>query len=320
MSMNAERTGKISKLMVFAGSASQKLAFEISEILRAKGFKAEFGSAIIKRFPDGEAYVRILSSIEKGNAYAVAVNTAKKPQDSSLMELFFLMQKLKEMGAKVIGIAPYLAYSRQDREFEEGEVISSKAVAELISNFADFFITVNPHKEHILNFFRIPAFTLDASGEIARYFAEHLKCNAEIKNKDEELCILAPDKGSFNLAKKVGEILECDACNCLNKKRLAPGEVVTEEKEIDAGDKHVIIVDDIIDSGSTIVEAVKIVKKEKPRKISVACVHGIFSGNAIARIYASNVNELASTNTIPSEVSKISVAELIAEKITEILQ
>lgn len=312
------------KLRIFSGSASQNLAFKVFKALIKKEstepwlkkIKTELGRANIKRFPDGEAYVRILSRVEKGE-YAVIINTTSKPQDSNLMELFFLTQKLKEMGATTICISPYLAYSRQDREFEEGEVVSSRAVAEIISNFADFFITVNPHKEHILNFFRIPAFALDASSEIANYFSRYF---AECADKNEEVCILAPDKGSFDFAKRVAGSLKCDSCDCLNKRRLAPGKVITEEKEIGAKDKHVLIIDDIIDSGSTITEAVRIIKEENPRKINVACVHGIFSGNAIARIYASDVSKLVSTDTIPSEVSKISVAKLIADKLKEVIK
>jgi len=289
-------------MQIFAGTASQELAVEV-----AKEVGVEMGGSLIKRFPDGECYTRIMSKVKKGNSVAV-VQGISHPQDKNLTELLFLMHGLKEMGAKIICVVPYFGYARQDRAFEDGEVVSSKVVAELIERFADSVLAVNLHKKHILDFFSIPAKELNAAPLIGRYFKTAIGKNS---------VVISPDKGSFALAKDAARIINCRADH-FNKHRIGPGEVKTEQKDIDVENKNVLIIDDIIDSGSTIVEAVKILKQQKPKSINVSCIHGVLTGNAITKICAAGADSLVSTNTIPSQISKISVAKLIAQELKKL--
>jgi len=293
-------------MKVFAGNASQELAKKIVNELAASGRKAELGESVIKRFPDGECYARILSKI-RSNEEAVVIQSTSKPQDENLIELLFLMHGLKKMGAELTCIIPYFGYGRQDRAFEEGEVVSSRAVAELIESSADRVLTINLHKKHILNFFKIPARELDATPLIAKYFKEHFEAGR--KN-----IVISPDEGSFTLAKEVAGKMACEA-EYFKKRRIAPGEVKTQAKDINARNKNVLIIDDIIDSGYTIVEAVKILKERKPRSVNVACIHGVLTGNAITKIYAAGADTLVSTNTIPSQISRICISKLIAKEL-----
>lgn len=291
-------------MIIFAGSASQELAKKIADEFRASGEKAELGKSLIKRFPDGECYVRILSKIKKGE-HAIVIQSISKPQDENLIELLFLMRGIREAGAKATCVIPYFGYGRQDRAFEEGEVVSSKAVAEMIESSADKVLTINLHKKHILSFFKIPAKELNAASLIGEHFKELFKTG-------KNTLVVSPDEGSLSLAKEAAKKLNCEA-NYFKKRRIAPGEVKTEQKNINVKNKNVLIIDDIIDSGSTIAEAVKILKQGKPRSVSVACIHGVLTGNAISKIYAAGADLLVSTDTIPSQISRISVAKLIAK-------
>ncbi len=285
--------------LVVGGSASQALAGEVAEALGLRII-----SCMIKRFPDGELYLKFEEDVD-GKGFIVIQSTCR-PQDSNILELIFIQETLKDLGAKkIITVVPYFGYGRQDRRFEHGEALSSKIVAKLIEGSSDYFITINPHKDHILEFFSIPTKGLDASPLLAEKF------------KDSVDFVLAPDKGAVNMAKNVAEILDAEY-DYLKKKRIAPGVAETEIKNLNISNKSVLIVDDIIDSGGTIVNAVKTVR-ESAKNVYVACIHAVLSVNAVTRIYASGVKKVISTNTIPSQISEISVAPLLSSVLREII-
>ncbi|RMF89921.1 MAG: ribose-phosphate diphosphokinase [Methanobacteriota archaeon] len=285
-------------MIVFGGSASTGLAAEVAEALGC-----EQGRAAVKTFPDGELFVKIESRVEKGDE-ALVVQSTSRPQNRNIMELLFLLDALQEMGARTAAIIPYYGYGRQDRAFEEGEAVSSKVVARHIQLSAERVLTINPHKEHILHYFDIPASSADAAPAIGRYFKE--------KGLERPL-VVAPDAGSKALAQTVAETLGCRCGNC-QKRRLGPGRVVTSAEGLELSGETVIIVDDIIDSGGTIVEASKALKAGGAGPIHVACIHPVLTGNAAQRIL-DHARELVATNTIDSEYSRISVAPLIAEAV-----
>lgn len=269
----------------------------------AKGLGCELGQAAVKRFPDGELFVKIESPVE-GEEVVVVQSTAR-PQDENLMELFLMMDALSDLKASVTAVIPYYGYGRQDRAFERGEAISSRTIAKHIQVSAGKVLTVNPHKEHILSYFDVPTFAVDAAPLIGEYFKEK-----GLKHP----VVVAPDAGSKGLAQKVADALGCRCENC-EKKRLGPGKVVTSVEKIKLDRNDVIIVDDIIDSGGTIVEAAKALKPMGAGSIRVACVHPVLTGNASERILEI-ADELVATNTIKTEYSRISVAGLIVEALT----
>ncbi len=285
--------------LVVGGSASQALAGEVAERLNLSVL-----GCIIKRFPDGELYLKFEEDVsDKG---FIVIQSTCKPQDSNIIELVFIQETLKDLGAKkIITIVPYFGYGRQDRRFESGEALSSKIVAKLIGESTDYFMTVNPHKDHILDFFKIPAKSLDASQLIGERF------------KGEVDFVLAPDRGAVDIARSVASVLGAEF-DYLEKKRIAPGVAETSYKELSVDGKNVLIVDDIIDSGGTIVNAVKAVRNSA-KNIYVACIHAVLSVNAVTRIYSAGVKRIVSTNTIPSQISEISVAPLISDALREII-
>ncbi len=284
-------------MIVVGGSSSIALAREVSEILGS-----EFKKVGLKRFPDGEGLIKV-EGVAEGETVAV-IQSTHRPQDENLMELFFVMDALRDANARVTAVLPYYGYGRQDRAFTPGEAISAKTIANHIGLSAERFVTVNPHKEHILGYFQIPSMAVDASSLIGNYFKE--------KDLDHPV-VVAPDSGSKILAQNVADAIGCPCANCV-KKRIGPGKVLTSAERISLDGQNVIIVDDIIDSGGTIVEAANALKKRGAGSIKVACIHPVLTGKAASKILEI-ADELVSTNTIPTEHSKVSVAGLLAEAI-----
>lgn len=282
-------------MIIFGGSSSGGLAREVSGILGC-----ELGSATLKRFPDGERYVRIDSPVDDNEV--TVIQSTSPPQDENLIELFLMLDALNDQNKNVTAVLPYYGYGRQDRAFQTGEAVASRTIAKHIGLSVKKVFTINPHKNHVLDYFDIPALALDASNLIGDYFSK-LTLNKPV--------VVAPDTGSKEIAQKVANVIGCECENC-EKKRLGPGEVVTTAERIDLDGNDVIIVDDIIDSGGTIVEAAKALLKNGAGGITVACVHPVLTGNASNRVLKI-ADELVATNTIKTDFSKISVAPLIAE-------
>lgn len=282
-------------LLIIGGSASQKLAADIANILNEK-----LGNLEIKKFPDGEKYIRFNDDIEDE---ITIVQSTGYPQDENLIELFLIAKNLKSLGCKKVrAVIPYLAYSRQDKRFKKGEAISISIIANLIeSSGIDEVITVNLHEEKIVEFFNIPVKNLSAMPLLAEYFKD-------IVNNP---IVVAPDEGALQHAKEVAKILDCEY-DYLKKKRISPDKVSTEIKEINVKNKDVILVDDIISTGGTIINASKILKNEKAKNIFVGCVHPVLVGDALMKIYLSGVKEIVGTDTLSSPISKVSVAPLLA--------
>ena len=198
-------------------------------------------------------------------------------------------------------VLPYFGYSRQDKKFEEGEAISARAIAQHISRNADCVITVDPHKEHILKFFTVPAYSCSAVVSLARYLKE--------KHVD---FVLAPDKGAKQRAKDAASFIGCDY-DYLEKTRIDGTTVKITPKNLDARGKHVAIIDDIISTGGTMAHSIKELKRQGAKTVLVACTHGLFVGDAKEKLLSADCNEIISTDTIETEFSKVSAADAIAQ-------
>jgi len=274
----------------------------------ARGISEELGVEYMqietRRFPDGELYVRVPTEV-KGKE-CVYVQTAQK--NIELVEVFLVLDALRDYGAKTITcVVPYIAYSRQDKRFKEGEAMSAKTTLKLINSLCDRIITVNAHyldSEGKTEIYGVKIENLDAFPVLAEYFSE--------KNKNKNKIVVAPDKGSLKYARKASEVIGCDFGN-IEKKRFGDEEVKMDLNGLDVSGKSVIILDDIISTGGTIVNAAKLLKKAGAERIYVGCVHGIFA-KGMDRINAV-VDEVVCTDTIITEGSKISIAKLIADAI-----
>jgi len=283
-------------LRVIAGSASQKLSTRLAKTLGCKLVKSE-----VKRFPDGELYVRLRGEVR--NQHVVVVQSTCTPQDGNLMELFFILNTARDLGAKKItAVVPYLAYARQDKRFKPGEAVSLQTVARLLKAAgADRVITLDIHEEHSLRDFPVPAVNLTAMPLLGEYLKK-LKLNCPI--------VVGGDQGSEIRAKLVAEKLG-SSYDYLVKRRVSPTKVITKPKKLDMRGHDAVIVDDIISTGGTIIEAAKILRREGARKIYAACTHGVFSGNALQKLKKAKIQVIA-TDTIEGPASLVSVASLIA--------
>jgi len=252
-------------------------------------------------FPDGERYIRIKGKLDDE---VIVVQSTGYPQDENLMELFLILKNLKSMGIRKIKVViPYFGYGRQERRFKSGEAVSAVIIADLLEAAgADEIFCINLHEENITEFFQIRVHNLSAMPPIAKY----------IKQNINNPVIIAPDKGALGFAKEIAEILGCEYDH-LEKTRISPEVVETKPKNLDVKGKDAVIIDDIISTGGTIVNAVEILKEHGASKVIVSCVHPVLVEDALLKIFASGVDDVVATDTLLSDASVISVAQLVAD-------
>ena len=268
----------------------------------AKKLKVKYSKLEIKRFPDGELYLRFLTNLK--NKKVILVQSFYGSIDELIVETIFAARTAKDLGAKEVKlIAPHFPYFRQDTRFKEGECVSLQVIRELFNKYFDKVIVVDPHlhrEKKLKGVFR----KVSSNSEISDY----------IKKNYKDPILIGPDIESYQWAKKIGDELGFES-SILRKKRRGSRDVEVKVKDkINIKNKEVIIIDDIISTGHTLLQTIKAMKKLKPKKINCICIHGIFAENALKKIKKLNVNVI-STNTIISMASKIDVSGIIAEGI-----
>ncbi len=280
-------------MIIVGGSSSRDLAKELAAILQCT-----YVQAATTRFPDGECYTRI-DHKELDDDVVIVQNTYP---DINMIEMFLLQDAVKRLGARTITLViPYFGYARQDRVFKPGEPQSARVMAEHLNMVCDRVITVDIHKEDVLDYFTCPSEDLKAAGAIAEHFKE--------RNVD---LVLAPDRGAIDRAKSVAEKIGVDFDH-LEKMRLSGSEVKIKPSEVDCENKNVLIVDDMISTGGTIIAAVYALREAGATGVSVACTHGVFVDNAVERLTGSSLDTILCCNTLENELSHISVAPIIAD-------
>lgn len=292
-------------MTVYTLDSGNGLAARIAKLLKDRLMFAEK-----KVFPDGESYVRIP---EKPEGAAIIVHSLSYPQEKRLMELMLAIDALKGVGADtVIAVIPYMAYARQDKRFLEGEPISIKVVLKsLEAAGADALLTVDIHKPSVLEeWLSIPSINVVPYREIAEYFRE--KVSSPI--------VLAPDKGALDRASRVAEYIGADFDYLVKERDRVTGEVKALPKELEVRDREVIIVDDIISTGGTMSLAAKHSLERGARRVYAACTHAVMVKGALDRLLFSGIEEVVATDTVPSPVSKITIAESVAEGIKRLFE
>ena len=290
-------------MIVIPGPASQDLGRKVADML-----KSRIVSVVFKTFPDGESYVRLKGNVK--DEEVVIVQTTGPPQDVHIMQLFLMVDAAKDLGAeKVIAVVPYLAYARQDKRFLPSEAVSIETFIKLIeASGIDRFLTVNIHEEGALKKFSVPAGNLSAMTLLAEYFKKKGLAGA---------FSLAPDRGALKLAKEANKVLN-GGCGWLRKERdRLTREIRVEEKKLDIKGRDIIVFDDIISTGGTIATAANMLKEQGARKVYAACAHPLLVGEAQKKIMQSGAEEIVGTDCVPSPVSVVSVAPLIAEALAE---
>lgn len=295
------------RLKIIGGSGGRLLATLVATKLGMKASETE-----IRRFPDGEKYIRINEDLAGQDV--VIIQSIHHQPDELLFEYLLLCDTANDLGAKkVIAVLPYFAYARQDSRFNPGEVVSFRTVTKLIEDVGTselFSVDMHQHRvERASDLFRIPVHNLTASALLAEYVKANLSLQKPI--------VIGPDEESEQWASTAAKVIGGDH-DVLEKKRLSPDTVEIETRSLAVNGRDVLLVDDIISTGGTIVEASKLLKKQGARRVIVACTHPILAHDALAKIYESGVEVVVGTDTVPSPVSYVSVAPLIADAIKKL--
>jgi len=298
------------ELKVFSGSACRDLALSVCEHL-----KLPLGNCLTQRFANGEVRIQIEENVRGADVFLI--QSTSEPVNEHLMELLIMMDALRRASAgEITAVIPFFGYARQDRKDQPRVPITAKLVANLITTAgADRVVTMDLHSGQIQGFFDIPVDHLYASPVLIKHFVQ-----MELPN----VVVMAPDVGSVKIARAYAKSLGASLA-IADKRRPRPN--VAEIMHIigDVADSNVFIIDDMIDTGGTMVEAASAAKKAGAQEIYAAVTHPVLSGPALERLEKSAIKELVVTDTIPlppgkrhPKIKVISVAPLFAEAITRI--
>jgi ribose-phosphate pyrophosphokinase len=281
------------------------LAYEYSKEIGknfAKKIKAEFSLVKVKEFPDKEKLIQITTNVKNKNV--IVVNSLFYP-DEKIIDLCLTADTLKDLGAKNITlIAPYLGYMRQDKRFNKGESISSKTIAKIISPFFSKLITVDPHLHRYksLNIiYRLKTKVLTANSLLADY----------IKKNYKDVVVVGPDEESYQWSEKVAKRVGAPVTVCKKTRYSSRKVKISFKDKLNLKNKTIVIVDDIISTGHTMIEVIKFVKKQKPKKIVCMGVHGLFVENAYNKLKRAGANEIVTTNSITHKSNKIDLTKIL---------
>ncbi len=299
-------------MKILSGTSNLKLSKEISKLLKLKLVNTN-----IKRFSDGEIYIEINENI-RGNSVFVVQSTSN-PANDNLMELLLCIDALRRSSAKnITAVIPYYGYARQDRKVVPRTSISAKVVANLITNAgASRVVTVDLHAGQIQGFFDMPVDNLFTTPLFARYIKKKLK--------NKKLICVSPDVGGVQRTRGLATKIKADLA-IIDKRRPKPGKSQVMNIIGNVKGKTCIIVDDIIDSGGTIINAVDALKKNGATEVYVFITHAVLSGDAANKIKKSKIKKLVITDTIDNyqkiknnnKIEVLSISSLMAEAIKRI--
>jgi len=293
-------------LQLLAGRANGPLAEEIGEILGEDPYGVE-----VRDFADGEIFVRIDKNARGRDVFIIQPTVAPA---GNIMELLLLLDAAKRASAaRVTAVVPYYGYGRQDRKDQPRVAIGAKLVANLmVAAGADRLVGMDFHQHQIQGFFDIPVDHLYAAPVLTKYFLDKAL---------EDLVVVAPDVGSAKMARGFAKRLDASFA-IIDKRRPAANvaEVLNVVGEVDG--MNCLLVDDMVDTGGTLANAVVALKERGARTVTAAATHALFSGQASEKLSAAPLEEFVVTNTIdiPEErrfdgLTVLSVADLLARAI-----
>lgn len=306
------------EVKVFSGSAHKQFAEDICMSLGVP-----LSASKLFRFSDGEIGVSIEESVRGADIYVVQPTC--EPANEHLVELLIIIDALKRASAYRINLViPYFGYARQDRKTRSREPITAKLIANLLEKAgADRVITADLHAGQIQGFFDIPVDHLTGSNLLASYFRQHLKK----ETTGGKVTVVSPDIGGVVRARKFAEQIGGADLAIVDKRRSHEVANMSEVMEIigNIGGKTVILVDDIIDTAGTMVQAAAALKSRGAKEVYACCTHPVLSGPAITRLKESCIKEVVVTDTIPikddkmfQKITALSIAPLFAEALRRI--
>jgi len=291
----------LAKFTVIGGNASQDLAKRLARKLKATYINTE-----LRTFPDGENKITLSAKPKKNRI--IVVQSVYPPVDSNLIQCLSLISKAKQFSSNVIAVVPYMGYARQDREFLPGEIVSMQVIAKLFKAAgATKLIVVDIHSLIGLKHFKISAKNISAVPELVKFFKK-----LKLKNP----LVVSPDLGGKKRTKEFAKLLNSNYIALKKKRDRKTGKIKiisTNLKQVIG--KDIILVDDMISSGGSIIKATEFLKKQKCKRVFVSCTHALLVGDAEKRIKKAGVTKIVSTNTIPGATSKVDVSNIIAKTV-----
>ena len=290
----------MSSISVISGKSSEDLAKKI-----AKKIKADLIKSSVKVFPDGESKITLSGKISKRKS--IVVQSIYPPVDSNLIQALSLISKAKEISSEVITVIPYMGYARQDREFLPGEVVTMKVLAKLFKGAGTSkIIVVDIHSLRGFKYFTIKNKNVTAIPELVKYFKK-----LRLKNP----LIVSPDQGGKERAKEFAKEFDLEFIALEKKRDRKTGKVKIKTKSVEVNNRDLILVDDMISTGGSIINATQFLKKQKCKRVFVACTHALLINDAERKIRKAGVTKIVSTNTIPGKTSLVDVSNTIAKAI-----
>ncbi len=298
-------------LLIFSGNANKELALKICKYL-----KVELADASVDKFSDGEIRAKINENVRGHDVFVIQSTSC--PSNDNLMELLIMIDALKRASAqRITAVLPYFGYARQDRKDQPRVPITAKLVANVLTVAgADRVLTIDLHAGQIQGFFDIPldhlyAFTI---------FADYIK-ELEL---DKNMVIVSPDVGGIKTARAYAKKMKCDLA-IVDKRRINDKQAEAMHIMGDVEGKNVVIIDDMVATAGSLVEAVAALKKAGALEVYASITHPVLCGPALERLKDSEIKELVVTDTIPIPKDKmiprikvLSVASLLGEAIMRI--
>ncbi len=303
---------EVGDLVIFSGTSNPELAQEIGQFL-----DLPLGDALIRQFSDGELFVELFQNVRGKDSYVIQPTAS--PVNSNLMELLIMIDALKRASAnRITAVLPYYGYARQDSKVAPRVPISAKLVADLITTAgANRVITMDLHRGQIQGFFDIPVDHLFAMPVEIGYLKAHL---------GQDVVLVSPDTGGVTRVREFAERMDVDLAIVDTRD---DGPTLTPEKiDVigDVSDRTVVIVDDIVDTGTTLSVAAYSLKAHGASRIFGCVTHAVLSGKSLERIEASPIEQLVVTNTIrlsraarsSKKIQCLSVAQLLGKAILSV--
>ena len=294
-------------LAVLPGPSSTKLGTSIASILNVDPVEVE-----LRTFSDGESKIRINANLV--NKRCVIVQSTFPPVDSHYLQTFMMISYcIKSGAAEVIPVIPYMGYARQDRTFLEGEVVSMALVSKLFDCFRiNNLVTIDIHSATALSCFDLNVFNISSIPLLAKY--------AQTNFNLVDPLIVSPDQGGATRAKLFSDILRTSSVSLRKKRDRQTGNITMDENlDIEVKDRDIVIIDDMISSGGTIMRAIDVLKKNDCNRIFVMCVHALSDEKSLDTLRKTGIHDLISTNSIPKSCSKIDLSDEIAKTLSSIL-
>lgn len=300
------------QIQVFSGRSNPKLTTAICDAM-----SVELGRLEVIRFSDGELSVEINENVRGRDVFMV--QSTSTPGNDHLMELLIALDALKRSSAwRITAVIPYFGYSRQDRKVKPRVPITAKLVADLLTAAgASRILTMDLHAGQIMGFFNIPVDNLNAAPVMLPYIRE--------KYGTKNLTIVSPDVGGVERARTYATRLDNAALAVIDKRRPGPNQIAEMKVVGDVKGQICLIIDDMVDTGGTLVKAAETLMRSGAKKVLACCVHGVFSGSADETLTNSAFEEILITDTIQipksfncSKVTKLSIAPIFAEAIRRI--